>query len=51
MAEIAAIVEAALKAQGITLLTPELSRWKAVHRDEVARGTEILAVGWRRVSA
>ena len=50
MATVTAIVEAALEGQGLTLLTPKPSPWKAAQRDEMARDQKWLAVGWGRVA-
>ena len=50
MATVAAIVAAALQSQGIILLTPSPSPWKAAQRDEMARGWERPAIGWGRIT-
>ena len=51
MATVAAIVEAVLDGQGLTLFTPKPSPWKAAHRDEMVRSHERPVVGWGRLSA
>ena len=48
MATVAAIVEAILEGQGLTLLTQRPSPWKASHREEMAWDQHWRVVGWNR---
>ena len=47
-ATVAAIVEAMLEGQGLTLSTQRPSPWKAAHREEMAEDQRRRDIGWDR---